>query len=306
MIMVFIIIIIFICITILLMVIIALVIAYHYQAYLYKLYWPKNRTGNKRLRYLNYEKKLFDIGFRTATTCYMFPCPGKPQAIILYLHGNHSDIIDDEHLAKSLAKETESIVVYVDYRGYGGNDGLPSENGLIEDGETVMNWIQHEKQFANLPFFICGMSLGGAIALHLLMHGKHCIRGIIIINCFTTLRDIAREWLGHWMFNWLLCFLKETWNNTGMAKKHGHTAPALFISSINDNEVPSWMMKILYNQYGCRSDEKTLLKVPGGHNAFFRNEDCKRKVTSAIAKFFQFVNHMNKVPDDDDVNIMRK
>jgi len=271
-----------------------LFLAYYYQAYCYKLYYPK-RVDVSRIRDLPYERKTFAVGFRAATTCYVFNAE-SPGAVILYLHGNRSNIIDDEHLIKSLSQETSSIIVYVDYRGYGGNDGLPSQEGVIEDASTVLNWIQHEERFAELPLVVCGMSLGAAIALHLLQYSKECVRGVIVINCFTTLREIAKTWLCK-RCHCVLCFLKEKWDNLKMARKYGDTAPALFISSMNDKRVPSGMMDALFEAYGCESHEKRMIKLPGGHNSFYRTSERKQRVTKVISEFLTYI---RKSEDDDD------
>ena len=52
------------------------------------------------------------------------------------------------------------------WRGFSGNNGKPSEQGLYEDGKSAINWII-EKQVDEKNIILYGESLGTGVATHL-------------------------------------------------------------------------------------------------------------------------------------------
>jgi pimeloyl-ACP methyl ester carboxylesterase len=59
-------------------------------------------------------------------------------------------------------------VLAVGYRGYGYSEGIPSEEGLMLDGEAVVEYaFSHLADEINIDdVYILGRSLGGAVGIH--------------------------------------------------------------------------------------------------------------------------------------------
>jgi len=262
-----------------------------YQTYCYRLYYPKNNVDMRRTRSIGYKKLEFRVGFDAITTAYLIPpMEGEPRAVVLYLHGNHSNILDDSRFVEKIANELTILFVYVDYRGYAGNAGLPTQEGVIEDSARVLDWIQNHEEFKNLPLVLCGMSLGAGIALHLLKYGKGLIKGVIVINCFTKLEAVVKQRLPRVLWC-LLCFLKEKWDNIKKVRNTDYVGdvPALFLSSTNDNHLSPTMMIDLFNAYACDPDDKKFINIDGGHNAFFKTPSRRTLVIKVIREFLDVV-----------------
>src|SRR5262245_62136564 len=62
--------------------------------------------------------------------------PGTPAATVIVFNGNAGNRAHRVELADALARHGFQVLL-MDYRGYGGNPGAPSEPGLIEDSRAV-------------------------------------------------------------------------------------------------------------------------------------------------------------------------
>src|SRR5690348_8686727 len=61
--------------------------------------------------------------------------PNKP--VILYLHGNAGHIGHRMYLVRQLISAGFGVLL-LEYRGYGGNPGRPTESGLYQDARAAM------------------------------------------------------------------------------------------------------------------------------------------------------------------------
>lgn len=94
-------------------------------------------------------------------------------------------------------------IVIVGYRGYGYSEGTPTEEGLMLDGEAVLNHVfTHLKESINTKnVYILGRSLGGAVAAHCISSNPtyevnlHLIqiKGLILENTFTSIGAIVDQ-----------------------------------------------------------------------------------------------------------------
>lgn len=114
--------------------------------------------------------------------------------IVLYLHGNTGSraLWHRVQLYKYLAEERGYHVVTFDYRGFAESDCLPSEQGMMEDGRLVWQWIKQRAAASRV--FVWGHSLGSAAATHLteeLQASAAEPAGLILDAPFTTIIDAA-------------------------------------------------------------------------------------------------------------------
>jgi dipeptidyl aminopeptidase/acylaminoacyl peptidase len=66
------------------------------------------------------------------------PQPGKPT--VLFLHGNAGTVADRSD-ALAFYRSNGLGTLFLDYRGYGGSTGTPSESGLIADALAAYDWL---------------------------------------------------------------------------------------------------------------------------------------------------------------------
>ena len=93
-----------------------------------------------------------------------FLSPPSPTAAVLILNGNAGNRADRAPLARALADRGYEVLVF-DYRGYGGNEGSPSEEGLALDAAAAVNALAEVATVDRLIFL--GESLGAAVAARL-------------------------------------------------------------------------------------------------------------------------------------------
>jgi fermentation-respiration switch protein FrsA (DUF1100 family) len=92
-------------------------------------------------------------------------------------------------------------VLLVEYRGYGGNAGSPSEEGLYTDGRAALDWLS-SRGVLSTSAILYGESLGSGIAVKLATERK--VAGVILEAPFTSTTDVAASI--YWMFpvRWLI------------------------------------------------------------------------------------------------------
>jgi fermentation-respiration switch protein FrsA (DUF1100 family) len=82
-------------------------------------------------------------------------------------------------------------VLLVDYRGYGGNPGSPSEDGLARDIEAARTFLVEQAGIPAERLLYYGESLGAAVVTALA--AKHPPAGLILRSPFTDLPAAGRE-----------------------------------------------------------------------------------------------------------------
>ncbi|TWU76180.1 hypothetical protein ED733_002930 [Metarhizium rileyi] len=87
------------------------------------------------------------------------------EKLILYFHGNAGHIAQmlRAHSYHSLTDTSPYHVIAIDYRGYGYSTGVPSEEGLIQDAETLVNWAMNVAGIPSNRIVLFGHSLGTAV-----------------------------------------------------------------------------------------------------------------------------------------------
>jgi len=102
------------------------------------------------------------------------------RAIVIIVHGLGEHSSRYYHIAKMLNDE-EFAVYSFDHRGHGKSAGargdIPSYNYACDDIDEVINIVHNE--IPNLPIFLYGHSLGGAIVLQYGLTRNSKIKGII-------------------------------------------------------------------------------------------------------------------------------
>ena len=117
--------------------------------------------------------------------------PARPDAdrgwAVLVLPGNGGNRRDRAGMAHLLSSAGFSVLL-VDYRGYGGNPGTPSEHGLALDADAAAAMLL-EKGFAASRTVYLGESLGTGVAAALA--SRRTPAGLVLRSPFTDLADVG-------------------------------------------------------------------------------------------------------------------
>jgi hypothetical protein len=138
-----------------------------------------------------------DVTLRTAdglclTAWLVVPpseAPGRRSAVLL-APGNAGNRASRAPLAAALAGRGLTVLL-VDYRGYGGNPGGPSEAGLVRDIEAARAFLVEEAGIPAERLLYYGESLGTGVVTALA--AKHPPAGLILRSPFTDLPAVGRK-----------------------------------------------------------------------------------------------------------------
>lgn len=109
------------------------------------------------------------------------------RTVILY-HGNAGHIGHRAHKARIFLDRGFGVFL-CEYRGFGGNKGYPSEEGLYKDGRACLKWLE-DKGYLTSQFIIYGESIGSGVATQIASEIQP--RMLILEAPFTSAADVAR------------------------------------------------------------------------------------------------------------------
>lgn len=148
--------------------------------------------------------------------------PNRP--VLLVLHGNASSARDAIDWFAP-ANDAGYTVVAADYRGYSGNPGQPSEQGLAADADAFLAYAR--ALAGDRPVWIVGHSLGGGVAMALADRDAPDV--LVTIGTFTRLRDMVS--------GLARAMAPDAYRNLDRAKTI--TAPWFLIHGFADDVVPA-------------------------------------------------------------------
>lgn len=114
---------------------------------------------------------------------------GEAAPTVLVAHGNAGDRAVRAPLAAALSARGLAVLL-VDYRGYGGNPGSPSEAGLVRDVEAAYRFLTEEMRVPPDRLVYFGESLGTAVATALA--ARHPPAALVLRSPFVDLRSVGR------------------------------------------------------------------------------------------------------------------
>jgi len=110
------------------------------------------------------------------------------RSVIAYFHGNGGHIGYRAERLRLFAHAGYGVLM-VEYRGYGGNAGAPTEPGLLTDGVAALDFLADEGITAN-RLVLYGESLGSGIAVPLA--AQRTVAGLILEASFTSVAEVAQ------------------------------------------------------------------------------------------------------------------
>ncbi|GFM17684.1 hypothetical protein PO1_contig-018-158 [Mycobacterium sp. PO1] len=197
-----------------------------------------------------------DVVLRTADGLELgaWYLPGTGGPAVLVLPGNGGDRAMRAPLAAGLHRMGLSVLL-VDYRGYGGNPGKPTEEGLATDARAAHDWLTAQPEVDRIVYF--GESLGAAVAVGLAVERPPA--ALILRSPFTSLTDVAGA-----HYPWLPVGKLLMDRYPSLQRIPALQAPLLVIAGDEDDIVPWSLSRQLYD---AAPEPKEFLTVSGvGHN----------------------------------------
>jgi fermentation-respiration switch protein FrsA (DUF1100 family) len=185
------------------------------------------------------------------------PRDNKP--VVLYLHGNGGSLRYRAERFQRLITDGIGLVA-VEYRGYGGSSGSPSERGLIADGEAAYAFAAARYQVAQIVLW--GESLGTGVAVALA--AEKPVGRVILEAPFTSAEEVAAR--RYWIMPVRLLMTDQFRSDARIGKV---TAPLLILHGTKDDTVPFAMGQ---RMFALANQPKHIVRfLDGGHDDLDRN-----------------------------------
>ena len=111
------------------------------------------------------------------------------QPTLVYFHGN-SGTLNGPVVATQPLAEVGLGLLFVEYRGYAGHEGSPSEEGFYLDGDAAIAWLE-ARGIGPERTIIRGNSIGSGVATEMAV--RHKPAALILTAPFTSLHDVAAD-----------------------------------------------------------------------------------------------------------------
>ena len=236
----------------------------------HQLYFPTPLRGESPEQWgLHPEEVPVTTGDGEKLNAWWLPSDRSGGPVLLFLHGNAGNREDRLPILKGLYPTGLSTLI-LDYRGYGGSSGTPTEDGLIQDGLAAYDWLAASQP--GRPILLFGESLGGAVAAQVAL--RRTPAGLILASAFTSVPDLAERL---YPVPGLRRIVRTQFNTLAALRRL--QLPLLIIHGERDEIVPFDMGETLMRE--SASPSKTLYAVPNAHHNdayFVAGEDYWRWV----------------------------
>jgi uncharacterized protein len=189
------------------------------------------------------------------------PSPGVGHArlggpAVLVCNGNAGDRSMRAALAAALSRLGLGVLLF-DYRGYGGNPGSPSEDGLAADARAAAAYLAARPEVDPDRVVYLGESLGAAVALRLATERPPA--ALVLRSPFVSLAEVGRE---HYPVLPVSLLLRDRYDSARLAGRLA--APLLVVAGGRDRIVPASHSRRLFD---AAPEPKRLVVLDGAdHN----------------------------------------
>jgi uncharacterized protein len=204
-----------------------------------------------------------EVTFETADgltlRAWFVPAARPASVTVLFLSGNGGNRAMRAPFASALSGRGIATLL-VDYRGYGGNPGRPSESGLAADARAARAFLAERPDVDVTKIVYFGESLGTGVAVRLASEQPPL--ALVLRSPYTSLVDVGRRAYPFLPVNLLLTDRFASLDRIPNVK-----CPVLVIAGTDDSVVPADLSKRLFDV--APGPKKKLLMINGAdHNDY--------------------------------------
>ena len=182
--------------------------------------------------------------------------PSPSSFTVLVLNGNGGNRAYRAPLAVSLQRHGVQALLF-DYRGYGGNEGKPTEAGLRADARAARSYLLERGDVDPSRLIYFGESLGTAVAIELA--AEHPPAGVILRSPFTSLVEVGQI---HYPFLPVRLLLRDRFAAIDdMKRVH---CPVLILAGDQDRIIPLGQSRRVYD--AAPSAKELVILAGADHN----------------------------------------
>jgi len=192
-----------------------------------------------------------------------------PDAIV-YFGGNGEDVTFN---LPSFSEAFPGHALYLmNYRGYGGSSGSPSEADIAQDALALFDYVH-----ARHPnVLVMGRSLGSGVAIRLA--SQRPATGLVLITPFSSIAELGASQFPMFPVKWLIRDRYESWRYAPLID-----VPTLLVVAEHDEIIPRASTEALYARF--RPGIARLRVIPDtGHNTISATPMYVAALQSALAQ----------------------
>ena len=197
---------------------------------------PLSEAARQDIRARNPEGQNVFATAADGTRVHAWHIAGPSDApLVIYFGGNAEEVSWMLGAAKVAPKVGWLLV---DYRGYGGSEGSPSEEALAAD--ALLWYDRFSPQVKKV--FLFGRSLGSGVAVRLAAERK--VDAVILVTPFDSMVAVGRRHYPFLPVDWLL---RHRFDSLSRAPQM--TAPLLCVVAMRDSIIPPEHAKLLFDAW---------------------------------------------------------
>lgn len=208
-----------------------------------------------------------------------FRAAGTNKPIIVYFHGNAGHIGDRGSKVRPYLEAGYGMLL-VGYRGYGGNPGHPSEQGLYEDASTALDFLKRTG-IAPDHWVLYGESLGTAVAVEMAVRyaPSSPVAAVVLEAPFSSMVDAAKS---HYPYVPVNMLLRDRYDS--ISKIEQINSPLFIFHGDADKTVPQKLGKRLFDA-AVEPKQATWIEQAGHNNLY--DFDADKAVMEFISQEWQ-------------------
>jgi|AntRauTorcE11897_2_1112592.scaffolds.fasta_scaffold01249_7 hypothetical protein len=203
------------------------------------------------------------VSYRTAdgiglTSWFCPPKQNSNNPVLVMFHGNAGNISHRAYKQNFFCKQGFGFLL-AEYRGYGGNEGSPSETGLYSDARAALKWLGSQQGIETSEIILYGESVGSGVATQMALENQE-IKALILEAPFTSVPDAMGD-----VLPWLKPFgfmVLDKYHN--LSKAPYLEMPVFILHGNQDSVIPHHHGQSLYEKISAPKDIKIF--DGGGHN----------------------------------------
>lgn len=198
---------------------------------------PPSRTGEAEAVWIEHDRQKLKI--------WRVKREGGPA--LIYFGGNAEDVL----LNLSYFKELFSgySLYLMNYRGYGGSSGSPSEAGLFSDSIALYEYVAETHR----DIVVMGRSLGTGVAIHLA--AEKPVKAVVLVTPYSSMVDLAHH---HYPYVPVNRLLKDRFESILRAPEIN--VPVLNLIAEHDEIIPGKISEELFKSFPPDIAEKVVIK----------------------------------------------
>lgn len=192
------------------------VLMYMFQRQL--LYFPSARPSSTSFKVVTIKSAELNINVIVVN-------PNAKQAVI-YFGGNAENVYDSPHIMRQAFED--KAVYYMNYPGYGGSTGSPTEQSILRAADHVYAYVDSQHQ----SIALVGRSLGTGVAMT--VASTKIVSQLVLITPYDSIASVAST---HYPFLPVNLLLKDTFDSVSRVKQI--QSDVLVLVASNDMVIPN-------------------------------------------------------------------